>query len=166
MNIEYIYENHIDLIWKLAHRYNIDGIDHEDLVQEALMKLNEVAHLYDDTYAETTYIYTVVCNLFLALERKDKAYKRTNYSVKGDVIHPINDYNFDVISNKFPEYTDYEQYVIDTCKEILKDFPHKDIIVRKLYGETYKAIGTSYGISKHRVQQIFKEYIEKVKGEL
>ena len=166
INYEDAITDNINLIYKLSHSYHIDEYEFDDLVQEALTKLWEVWDEYDDTYALTTFIQTIVSNHFNNLYQKNKVQKRQNYDSRGNELDDLyldNEtyYMLDVYDS---EYNFIELFTIDIAYDILNDYKYKDIVECILDGMTYRDIGDKFGISFQRVHQIWKEFIEKVDG--
>ena len=62
MNFEQLVKNNNKLIWQVAHKYSIRGNNADDLYQECLMKVWNVYKQYNNEYAITTFLRTILEN--------------------------------------------------------------------------------------------------------
>ena len=83
MNIQYIIDNHNDLLWSISHKYYVKGYSTEDKYQECITKLYEVLNTYNNKYSITTFIYNICKNHLITLNNKEHTTVNTNTSVLG-----------------------------------------------------------------------------------
>jgi len=155
-----------DLINMLSHKYSIKGYTWEDIKQECLMKLWESYSLYNGSTKWSTFIYNVLENHIKDLIKKSITQKNNNY-IGDNIISDIKNYNFDMLLNELPiQYNELEEKYIEKFYTLLERVKNKDIIIRRLYGETYMSIANEFEVSKQYIHQIFTNFIKKVKEEV
>lgn len=150
------------LIHSIANRYHVYGYDHDDLVQEGLTKLWEVYREFNNEYAETTFITTVLKNHYVDLLLYCETQKRKNYDKNGKALHDIKDFDFTDYTID-PPYSKVEYDMVDRCYQGMNDSDYKDILFDVLDGMTYREVGEKYELSYQRIGQIWNEFIDDIK---
>lgn len=147
------------LINMLLSRYNILDMSYEDLKQEVLTHVSEKLDEYDKSKsALSSYIYMVTKNKLNNLYHSKKNINRGDYEIK------LNDCL--LVFEELSPYTPNERIAIEVAYDVLNQYPRKDVIELILKGFKQADIARAYGVSKSYINQIFKDYIEKVKGVL
>ena len=163
MNFEEVIKRVDKLLWKIANKYSIKGNTVDDNYQECLTKTFEVYKDYNNDYALTTYLQTILENHMTTLSTKDNTDKRTN-KLGGKNVRDIKGYDFNQLVNHNKQYTKSQEEILLIAYTILENEKRKDIIERHLYGETHQAIANYFNVSRQYVNKQFRDYIEKVKG--
>lgn len=161
MTFEEVVKKVDKLLWQIAHKYSIKGNDVEDNYQECLTKTYEVYKDYNDDYALTTYLKTILENHMKTLCSKDNTDKRTN-KLGGKNVRDIKGYDLSRLIPYLPKYTKEQEHILSVAYTILEDEKRKDIIERILYGETQVSISNELGVSKQAISKHFVNYINKV----
>lgn len=167
MNFEELVTEHNGLIWLVCNKYSLKGWKKEDKYQEAITTLYEKYKEYNNDYKFSTFIYVILDNHFKNLVKREHRKIRCNYidvDGKSIVLKDISNYDF---SNtvKEQEYTEKELQVLLLSKELLKEETERNqkIIKQRLKGFTLLEVAKLHNISKERVRQIYKRYIDKIK---
>ena len=123
---------------------------------------------YDNKYKFTTFMYPILDNHLLNLCKSENAHKRKNHmNVNGvDItLKDVKNFNFDLLST-VDEYSEEELSALNVCYNVLQGFKRKDLIISLLKNKNQSETAREYGISRQRVSQIWKDYINEVKEEL
>ncbi len=152
MNKEKVLKDYTGLIYTVcdSFKYSVDNLyDIDDLYQECCMKLYDVLDKYNPKYSLTTFIFIVCRNMLITLKDKER-------------LITINGYDFDRFMVKQDSYSNEELDLIEKAERILRNYKHKDIVVRILYGETQTSIAKSLGVSRQYVSKTFLDFIRKI----
>lgn len=147
------------LINMLLSRYNILDMSYEDLKQEVLTHISEKLDDYEESKsALSSYIYMITKNKLNNLYHSKKNINRGDYEIK------LNDCL--LVFEELSPYTPNERIAIEVAYDVFNQYKHKDVIELILKGFKQSDISRAYGVSQSYINQIFKDYIEKVKSAL
>lgn len=156
---------YIRLLYSIASKYNIDGYETQDMVQEGLLAFLIATKTYDDSGNASFKNYASKCakNRFNDIAKKAQA----KSSVPKSQIVSINS-----IEDKTDETQNIEDYVLE--REYLKTFiKHLDSMLnsdeKKVFnmyaeGYSYKEIGEKIETSPKKVDNILQKIKKKLRG--
>jgi|LGOV01.1.fsa_nt_gb RNA polymerase sigma factor (sigma-70 family) len=167
MTFDEIIKDYNGIIWTVVNKYSIKGWDRNDKYQEAITILHLKYKEYNDTFKFSTFMYTILDNHFKDLVTYSNRKKRCNHITvdgKDITLRDINNYDFTGMAQPL-KYTKAELHAINLSRDILKDETsrNQEIIKARLGKATLVSIADTFGISKQRVDFIFKRYIKRVK---
>lgn len=156
---EQIILKYSNLIHSLIHRYKINNFTHEELFQEVVTHLCNKLGEYDSNLTKvSTFVYVVVNN-------KLKNMIKSKHNTYMEMIN-IEENNMEDLLSEIAPYSPSERIALEVAFDILRHDKNKDVIIRVMQGETQTNIAKDYGVSKKRINNIWREYINKVRGEL
>lgn len=166
MNFEQLVKDNNKLIWKIAHKYSVKGMTSEDLYQECLMKLWSVYQQYNNSYAITTFIQTILSNHLQNLCRDNNTQERVN-KINDNNVEDVRNYDFTRYLPTKPHYTRQQEYVIEVGFNLLEQQHNKEILERIiLYGESQISIAKELGVSRQYISKQFNDFISLVNDTL
>jgi RNA polymerase sigma factor (sigma-70 family) len=142
------------LIHKLAYSYKIFGFTKQELMQE--IKTHICAKLEDFNSTKGSLPYFVE----LVVRNKLNNLYKSPYNEK-EVLKP-KIYR----KEKIEDYSLAEKRALEVAHDLLVKEKHKDLIFDVLKGKPLRYVGDKYKVSHQTVNNIYKEFIDKVKKEL
>ncbi len=77
---------HAGLIHKIAYGYCRDAADREEIVQEVALQLWRSRERFDESRAETTWVYRVALNVAISFQRRERRHRERKLSIEGHAI--------------------------------------------------------------------------------
>lgn len=166
MTKEEMFNNNINIAYKIANKYKENYIEeYDDIRQVALLGLWKSVLTFNNTYAFSTYAYTVINNEINYYLRSIKKYKR-NYSfniqitdnlILEDTLEDENN-NIDILIDKIE---------LLELRECLDDLYFRDIEKKVLdfliLGKTQTYIANQLNLTQASISRIRKRIILKLK---
>ena len=166
---DFIKENN-DLIWSIVNntkrqfyshnfqKYLYSKFEKEEIYQELLTKIHEVYCTFNKSKnAKMTTYFTNICIKHLQTLMQPYGAKKRQLKVITNV-----DLKW-IIDDDYNENTMYDELTLREVITGIGNIRNRDIIFYMLNGETQVNIARKYGISKQRVQQIWKEFLNSIK---
>lgn len=141
------------------------GVTWEDYISEGLLVIVDAYMKYDHTrgFRWSTYACDVLWKRFIRWDQRNKLIRRFKGNVEtlgdraGRLRVLVTEDNIDLEPVT-------KEGILECCNDL--NDREREILMRRMYGETLKQIGSDKGISRERIRQIEKRAKEKVKYEL
>ena len=159
------YENNLPLVYKASRRWVPRGIDVEDWQQECALNVLRNLHSFDATKgAFSTWCYRVCWSIaveFVRMERTRKALAAQSLHVRGA---DGESYTIDIEDHRQPDPARAAAHLVDDVRQGLRSLPARaqEVVMSRVDEEPERAIGRRIGITRQRVDQIWKQSKRKL----
>lgn len=169
MDFQTTYEDHINLLKKLANNYTVTGYDFDDMLQEFTYILWKCVEKYNGSTKFSTYLVTACKNHWYTLHQRSMT-KGKEFTLSLDYVYyddnPSSLLEL-VADTKYRADKETFKQRLNKVEKILNTFERGEITLLKYFHKlTYKDIGILYGVSGERIRQLDLKNIEYIKGEL
>ena len=131
---------HAGLLHKIAYVYCRDSTDREDVIQEIALQLWRSRDRYDESYAETTWIYRIAVNVAISVHRRGRRHRERRVSLDDPAI---------TIAAPSAEPSDDVRWLLRCIDDL--GVLDKALVVFHLDGLDHKSISDVLGISPSNV---------------
>lgn len=159
------YEKNIRLIWKGAHRWIPAGLDIDDWEQECALGVLKNLHSFDPSRgAYSTWVYRVCWSL--AVERVRAEFVRRSIALQSLHVRGADgeSYTIDIEDHRQPDPARAAAHLVDDVRQGLRSLPARaqEVVMSRVDEEPERAIGRRIGITRQRVDQIWKQSKRKL----
>lgn len=169
LTAEEMYNKYIMSLHQIAHKYNVQGLDHEDLVSEGTLHFFKILDDWDESRGcFTTFLYASMFNFYGCLVRNNKSIKRGGNIQHVSLDSPVPNAEDLVLSDFIPDkrYKRDDSLLIaidDYCSKLTG--ADKEIVENFIYNLGYKQsdLAKKYNKSQAWVSRLLNRHCDNIK---